>query len=282
MVFDDGLLRLCLFVNMREIKMRPVVLCFSGLDPSGGAGLQADIESIGQAGAHAAIACTAITVQNSQQVFGFEPCGSQLVHDQAMAVLQDLPVRAVKSGMLGTIENILMLSELFESGQLKGIPFVLDPVLVANSGGSLGDKDSLVKAFKALMPFATIITPNTHELRALADEQDLHLAAKTLCQQGVNAVLVKTSHDFDEGDIQQFLYVKGELVHTSMLPRLSGEFHGSGCSLASFIAGRLAMGDDLVTSVKLADKWIQTVLKAADVPHPDNDAAQLIPNRFIS
>ena len=125
--------------------MRPVVLCFSGLDPSGGAGLQADIESIGQAGAHATVACTAITVQNSQQVLGFEPVSAQLMNAQAMAVLDDLPVKAIKSGMLGTTDNIYALAALFKENKIpNNTPFVLDPVLVANSGGSLGDKDTLV------------------------------------------------------------------------------------------------------------------------------------------
>lgn len=261
--------------------MRPVVLCFSGLDPSGGAGLQADIESIGQATAHAAIACTAVTVQNSQKVFGFEPCSAQLVQDQALAVLQDLPVKAIKSGMLGTTDNIAMISQLFASEKIaKNTPFVLDPVLVANSGGSLGDPKTLVKAFADLLPYATLVTPNTHELRALTSEQDLHQAAKKLCNQGANAVLVKTSHDHQTGDIEQFLYIKGELAHTSVLPRLDGEFHGSGCSLASFIAGRLAVGDDLIEAVKNADAWIQIVLKNAERPHPEDPKAQLIPKRF--
>lgn len=263
--------------------MRPVVLCFSGLDPSGGAGLQADIESIGQAGAHAAIACTAITIQNSQQVMGFEACAAQLVQSQAVAVLDDLPVRVIKSGMLGTTDNIAMLAQLFADGHIKtGTPFVLDPVLVANSGGSLGDERTLVGAFKALFPYATLITPNTHELRALSGEQDLHMGAKKLCAEGVGAVLVKTSHDFDSGDIEQYLYVKGEMVHQSILPRLAGEFHGSGCSLASHIAGRIAMGDTLITAVKAADVWITHTLKAADRPHPEDQQAQLIPNRFIT
>lgn len=262
--------------------MRPVVLCFSGLDPSGGAGLQADIESIGAAGAHAAVACTAITVQSSQAVFGFEAVSSELLKAQAVAVLDDLPVKAIKSGMLGTTDNIHILAEMFGSGRIaKGTPFVLDPVLVANSGGSLGDKDTLVKAFATLLPYATLITPNTHELRALAGLDDLHDCAKKLNRQGVKAVLVKTSHDFDDGDIEQFLYVDGQIVHTSVIPRLTGEFHGSGCSLASHIAGRLAMGDGLIDAVKHADAWIIHTLKHADTPHPDTPTAQLIPNRFI-
>ena len=261
--------------------MRPVVLCFSGLDPSGGAGLQADIESIGQAGAHAAVACTAITVQSSQTVFGFDSVSADLLTAQARAVLGDLPVKAIKSGMLGTTDNIDALAQLFATHTIKqGTPFVLDPVLVANSGGSLGDKDTLVQAFGKLLPYATLITPNTHELRALSGEDDLHIGAKKLCANGVKAVLVKTSHDFEVGDIEQFLYVGGDMVYKSTLPRLEGEFHGSGCSLASHIAGRLAMGDDLITAVQRADAWIMQVLKNADVPHPDDKNAQLIPRRF--
>ncbi|WP_201535799.1 hydroxymethylpyrimidine/phosphomethylpyrimidine kinase [Psychrobacter immobilis] len=262
--------------------MRPVVLCFSGLDPSGGAGLQADIEAIGQAGAHATIACTAVTIQNSQQVFGFEACSAELVRNQAMAVLEDLPVKAIKSGMLGTTDNIKMMTRLFANKVIKkNTPFVLDPVLVANSGGSLGDEKTLVTAFKKLLPYATLVTPNSHELRALSGEQDLHVAARKLCAEGAYAVLVKTSHDFDSGDIEQYLYVKSEMIHQSTLPRLQGEFHGSGCSLASFIAGRLAMGDVLVEAVKAADSWIIQTLRAADVPHPSDAKAQLIPNRFV-
>ena len=262
--------------------MRPVVLCFSGLDPSGGAGLQADIEAVGQAGAHAAIACTAITIQNSQQVLGFEACAADLVAAQATTVLGDLPVRVIKSGMLGTTDNIAVLTRLFAEQVIAAdTPFVLDPVLVANSGGSLGDEQTLVTAFRKLLPYATLITPNTHELRALSGEQDLHIGTQKLCAQGCRAVLVKTSHDFTSGDIEQYLYIKGKMVHKSVLPRLKGEFHGSGCSLASFIAGRLAMGDALIEAVKAADSWITQTLRAADAPHPDNANAQLIPNRFV-
>lgn len=261
--------------------MRPVVLCFSGLDPSGGAGLQADIESIGASGAHAAVACTAITIQNSQQVFGFEACAAELVRAQAIAVLEDLPVRAIKTGMLGTIDNIAMIAQLFKDGKIaKDTPFVLDPVLVANSGGSLGNVSILVDAFLDLIPFATLLTPNTHELRALSGLQDLRAGAQLLCEQGAKAVLVKTSHDFDSGDIEQYLYVDGNQVHESLLPRLPGEFHGSGCSLASYLAGSLAQGMDLIPAIQAADAWIQTVLRAADQPHPDDAKAQWMPNRF--
>lgn len=255
--------------------MRPTVLCFSGLDPSGGAGLQADIEAIGQSGAHAAIACTALTIQNSQQVFGFEATPKALLLAQANAVVNDLPIRCVKSGMLGTTENISALAEF-----LRAHPdylYVLDPVLVANSGGSLGDQDTLVKAFVELIPLATIITPNTIELRALTGISNIELATQKLFEMGAKAVLVKGGHENTPDHIRNVLYIHGEMIAESSCPRLSGEYHGSGCSLASFIAGRLALGDSLKIAVQHAETWLFGVLQNADSPVENG---QKIPRRF--
>lgn len=255
--------------------MRPTVLCFSGLDPSGGAGLQADIEAIGQSGAHAAIACTAITIQNSQQVFGFEATSKDLLLAQANAVVNDLPIRCVKSGMLGTTANILALAEFLSKH--PDYLYVLDPVLVANSGGSLGNQATLVTAFEALIPYATIITPNTVELRALTGIEDLTLATEKLFAMGAKAVLVKGGHENTPDYIQNSLYIAGELINETRCPRLEGEYHGSGCSLASFIAGRLALGDTLKTAVQHAETWLFGVLKQAESPVKNG---QKIPKRF--
>ncbi|KAF1020247.1 MAG: Hydroxymethylpyrimidine/phosphomethylpyrimidine kinase [Acinetobacter bereziniae] len=255
--------------------MRPTVLCFSGLDPSGGAGLQADIEAIGQSGAHAAIACTALTIQNSQQVFGFEATSKQLLLAQANAVVGDLPIKAVKSGMLGTTDNIAALAEF-----LRAHPdylYVLDPVLVANSGGSLGNQETLVKAFVELIPLATVITPNTVELRALTGEDNLEQATQKLFEMGAQAVLVKGGHEDTPDYIRNALYINGEMITESKCPRLAGEYHGSGCSLASFIAGRLALGDQLKIAVQHAETWLFGVLKNAETPI---EGGQKIPKRF--
>ncbi len=255
--------------------MRPTVLCFSGLDPSGGAGLQADIESIGQSGAHAAIACTALTIQNSQQVFGFEPTAKQLLLAQAEAVLKDMPINCVKSGMLGTTENIAALAGFLR--QHPDFIYVLDPVLVANSGGCLGDMNTLVEAFAELLPLADLITPNTVELRALTGEQDLASATAKLFAMGAKAVLVKGGHEDTPDYIQNTLYIQGQQVSSSRCPRLPGEYHGSGCSLASFIAGRLAQGDELKYAVQHAETWLFGVLQQAETPVVDG---QKIPKRF--
>jgi hydroxymethylpyrimidine/phosphomethylpyrimidine kinase len=255
--------------------MRPTVLCFSGLDPSGGAGLQADIEAIGQSGAHAAIACTAITVQDSQRVYGFEAVSQQLLIQQANAVFNDLPVKAIKSGMLGTIDNIAAVNDFLSDK--ADLAFVLDPVLVANSGGSLGDQATLVKAFTALIPKATLLTPNTVELRALTGQNNLTDAIAAMFDLGAQALLVKGAHEHEPHRIRHWLYQHGECVAQSIWPRLEGEFHGSGCSLASFIAGKLAQGVELKNAVQLAELWLHHALKTADAPHP---TGQKIPRRF--
>ncbi|MFN0298192.1 hydroxymethylpyrimidine/phosphomethylpyrimidine kinase [Acinetobacter albensis] len=255
--------------------MRPTVLCFSGLDPSGGAGLQADIEAIGQSGAHAAIACTALTIQNSQQVFGFEATSRELLLAQAHAVVNDLPIKCVKSGMLGTTENIAALADFLT--EHPDYLYVLDPVLVANSGGSLGNQETLVEAFIELIPLATVITPNTVELRALTGMEDLDQATNKLFQMGAKAVLVKGGHEDTPEYIRNALYINGEFISETRCPRLDGEYHGSGCSLASFIAGRLAQGDQLTQAVHHAETWLLGVLKKAETPVPNG---QKIPKRF--
>lgn len=257
---------------MTTFAMRPTVLCFSGLDPSGGAGLQADIEAIGQSGAHAAIACTALTIQNSQTVFGFEAVSRTLLLAQANAVIDDLPVACIKSGMLGTTENIEALAEFLDNHPL---PYVLDPVLVANSGGSLGDEKTLAAAFGALIKKATLITPNTLELKALTGIDDPKKAALTLLDKGAQAVLVKGGHAKTKDKLYNYLYQQ-DAVHCSEMTRLQGQFHGSGCSLASYIAGRLALGDTIHHAVTSAEAWLYQALSTADSPHVDG---QKIPKR---
>ncbi|MEC7120771.1 MAG: hydroxymethylpyrimidine/phosphomethylpyrimidine kinase [Pseudomonadota bacterium] len=255
--------------------MRPTVLCFSGLDPSGGAGLQADIEAIGQSGSHAAIACTALTIQDSQRVYGFETVAPNLLQAQAQAILADLPVCAFKSGMLGSVDNIHWLTTLIQ--QHPQIPYVLDPVLVANSGGSLGDPATLVTAFKPLIPLATLLTPNTVELRRLAGCDDLNQAIQRLFNWGARAILLKGAHEHEPHRIRHHLYVAGIEVTRSTWPRLAAEFHGSGCSLASYIAGLLAQDVPLIQAVQRAENWLHHTLRHADQPHLDG---QRIPKRF--
>ncbi len=190
-------------------------------------------------------------------------------------MLREVIQHVVKPGMLGTTDNIAALAGFLR--EHTEYSYVLDPVLVANSGGSLGDQATLVKAFIELIPLATIITPNTVELRALTGEQDIQVATAKLFEMGAKAILVKGGHEDTPDYIQNSLYMNGELVSETRCPRLAGEYHGSGCSLASFIAGRLAQGDALKTAVHHAETWLFGVLKNAESPV---EGGQKIPKRF--
>lgn len=258
--------------------MRPVVLCFSGLDPSGGAGLQADIESIAALNAHAAVVCTALTIQDSQQVYGFETVNADFLYQQAQKVLADLPVKAIKCGMLGTKETVDVVKRICQ--QHPHIPLVLDPVLAANSGGAL-TLDGFIDTLKTLFAFAHVITPNTLEAERLTGLLTANNEAEliqALLKQGAQSVLLKGGHEQGQM-LRNRLYQQGQLVQTSQWPRLTGEFHGSGCSLASAIAAGLAHGLPLAIAVTRAEVWLHHTLQQADKPHAQG---QSIPRRIHS
>lgn len=255
--------------------MRPVVLCFSGLDPSGGAGLQADIEAIAALGGHAAVVCTALTVQDSQRVYGFEAVSPALVRQQAEAVLADLPVAAIKLGMLGSGAIADVIAGLLAAH--PGIPVVLDPVLAANSGGNLAG-DDLAQALFRLFPRATVITPNTVEARRLADRDDLEQAVAALLARGAAHVLLKGGHE-PGTEILNRLYSANGLQSESRWQRLPGEYHGSGCTLASAIAAGLAAGRPLTEAIAHAEAFVATALQRADRPR---DSGQFLPRRVTA
>lgn len=254
--------------------MRPVVLCFSGLDPSGGAGLQADIESIAALGCHAAVVCTALTVQDSQQVYGFEAVSPMLIRQQANAVLADLRVAAIKLGMLGSGAIAREIALILAAH--PDIPVVLDPVLTANSGGSLAD-DDLAQGLLGLFPLTTVITPNSIEARRLAELQNLPSAVQRLQDLGARHILLKGGHEAGTTIINQLHGTDG-LLHESQSTRLPGEYHGSGCTLASALAAGLARGLSLKAAVIQAESYVQTVLARADRPH---DSGQYLPVRIL-
>lgn len=254
--------------------MRPVILCFSGLDPSGGAGLQADIETIAALGGHAAVVCTALTVQDSQRVHGFEEVSAALIQRQAEVVLADLPVAAIKLGMLGSAAITIVIGDLLRAH--PHIPVVLDPVLAANSGGSLAN-DDLAQGLLRLFPLATLVTPNSVEARRLARTDDLDTAVKVLLAQGAVNLLLKGGHEPGTRILNQ-LYNTGGLLHESRAARLPGEFHGSGCTLAAAIAVGLAAGRELTEALARAETFVALALQNADRPRPDG---QFLPRRVI-
>lgn len=253
---------------------RPVVLCLSGHDPSGGAGLQADIEALLAQGCHAAPTITALTVQDTVDVADFRVLDRQWVLAQANKVIDDMPVAAVKLGMLGSVEMVETVLELMQ--RLPGVPLICDPVLRAGGGGSLGKDDVGYAMRERLFPVATIATPNLPEARILAELPDgtADQCAERLLPH-IGNLLITGGHG-DEAEIHNRLYSRDGSRHDFTCQRLPGSYHGSGCTLASALSGRLALGQDLRSAVKTALDYTWRTLRDAEQP----GLGQFVPRRL--
>ena len=259
---------------------RPVVLCLSGHDPSGGAGLQADIEALIAQGCHAAPTVTALTVQDTQDVSDFRVLDREWVLAQANKVIADMPVSAVKLGMLGSVDMVDTVLELMQ--QLEHVPLVCDPVLRAGGGGSLGKNDVGYAMRERLMPISHIVTPNLPEARILAElpEGSADECARKLLPSCQN-LLITGGHG-DESEIHNRLYCSDGRQHTFRCQRLPGSYHGSGCTLASALAGRLALGEELVSAVRTALDYTWRTLRDAEQPGRGQYVPRRLPLDFCS
>ena len=260
--------------TLNDLPDVPVVLAIAGHDPSGGAGIQADIEAIVSQGVHPATAITALTVQDTVNVHGFVTSDPKLVIDQCLAVLNDLPVGAIKIGMLGTVELVEAVAGVL--ARHPDIPVVLDPVLVAGGGGSLGDNAVAAAIAEHLFPRATVATPNAHEGRVLApDARDLQERGAMLSALGAEYVLLKGGDEPGE-KVENWLFGV-EPPRRFVYERLAGQFHGSGCTLSSAIAGLIAQGSDPVNAIHEALEYThQTLMYAAAIGR-----GQLVPHRMF-
>lgn len=232
----------------------PVVLAVGGQDPGGGAGIQADIEAIGANGAHAATVVTCLTVQDSCNLSALHPVEPALILSQAMTVLADTPVSAIKIGLLGSPGAAWAVAELLESR--PGVPVVLDPVLAAGGGRDLAGDELLQVIRQRLLSHCSLLTPNTPEARRLAGrspEEPLERCAEALLALGAGAVLLTGTHEREQDpEIVHRLYRPSRPPATSTCRRLPGRYHGSGCTLAAAIAARLAHGETLEEAVRQA------------------------------
>lgn len=245
-----------------SIGSRPVVLCLSGHDPSGGAGLQADIEALLAQGCHAAPTVTALTVQDTHNVADFRVLDGAWVLAQARALLADLPIAAVKLGMLGSLEMLDTVARIID--ELPGIPVVCDPVLQAAGGGALAQGGIGLTLRQRLLPACSIATPNLPEARLLAELPggDADSCAERLLPH-VRHLLITGGHG-DESLVHNRLYGRDGSRHTFTCPRLPGVYHGSGCTLASALAGRLALGETLTGAVERALDYTWRTLRDAE------------------
>jgi len=240
---------------------RPIVLVIGGHDPSGGAGITADVETITALGGRAASVVTALTVQDTRGVQSFEPTSLSLLISQARAILEDLPIACIKTGMLATREQVEAVHTLLVD---TGLPLICDPVLAGGQGDALSTSDLSDAMRELLIPRARLITPNSVELRKLAPEGDSTPAcARELLELGAEAVLVSGGHE--PGDhIISSLYTQTAPERSWSQPRLAGEFHGTGCTLASACACALAQGLTLESAVDNALQFTWNALVHAE------------------
>src|SRR6201997_3692176 len=257
----------------------PIVLTFAASDPSGGAGIQADILTLCSMGCHPLSVLTAITVQDTLGVEGVQPLDAEWVADQARCLLEDMPVDAFKIGVLGSVENIAAIAEILSD--YPDVPLVLDPVLASGRGDELATDEMLHASRELLLPRTTIVTPKSTEARRLADgEEDvepaLPVCAQRLIEMGCEYVLITGTHE-PTPQVVNTLYNRSGIVRSDSWERLAGSYHGSGCTLASAIAALIANGLELPEAVREAQDYTWHALAKAYRP----GMGQLLPDRLF-
>lgn len=252
---------------------RPNVLILAGHDPSGGAGLQADIESVAANGAHAATVTTLLTRQDTRNVQAVWPVDDVFFGDCIDTLVQDMDFAAIKTGVVASIAQIERIRAL--ALDRPSLPLVVDPVLVAAGGGRLA-ADPVGRALRdRLFPHACVITPNAAEARHLCPDADsIDDCGWRLAEAGCAVLL--TGGDDDSASVINRLYIAGQPLRYFEWARLPGVFHGSGCTLASAIAARLAGGDTLDTALIEAQHFVADTLAHAFAA----GRGQAIPNRL--
>jgi hydroxymethylpyrimidine kinase/phosphomethylpyrimidine kinase/thiamine-phosphate diphosphorylase len=248
--------------------VRGKVLVVAGSDSGGGAGIQADIKTCLALGAFATTAITALTAQNTLGVHGVHPTPLDFVDAQIDAVVSDLPPDAVKTGMLANAETVTRVASAIKSRALKNV--VVDTVMIAKGGASLLETDAIGALRGALIPLATVITPNVPEAAALLgmDEKDFNRdAMESRCRElgklGCAWVLLKGGHVVDDlASATDHLYdVRNDLMRSFTAPRITTHnTHGTGCTFASAIAASLAQGMDVPSAVRRAKAYVSAAI----------------------
>jgi hydroxymethylpyrimidine/phosphomethylpyrimidine kinase len=247
--------------------MPPIVLTFAASDPTGGAGLQADLLTLAALGCHPLSVVTALTVQDTSGVECLEAVSRDLVERQARRLLAESRVAAFKVGVLGSGENARAVAAI--AAQHPHVPLVLDPVLASGRGDALADDAVLSALLAALVPRATVVTPNTLEAARLGGVQ-------RLLERGCRYVLLTGTHEATD-EVANRLYDAGGLVREDRWQRLPESYHGSGCTLASALAAGLAHGRAVPEAAREAQAFTWQALAAA----LRTGAGQPLPNRFF-
>ncbi len=232
-------------------------------------------------GCHALTVITALTVQDTVGVEDVLPVDADFVAEQARAVLEDMPVQAFKLGVLGSVENIAVIAEIISD--YPHIPVIVDPVIASGRGDELASEAMLATLRELIIPQATVITPNTMEARRLVarssddfDERSMSECASRLLAMGCEYVLITGSHAHTP-QVVNTLYGPAGVLRADTWARLSGSYHGSGCTLASAVAAAMAHGLDVSAAVYEAQSFTWQTLASAFRP----GMGQHIPDRFF-
>ena len=242
----------------------PVALTIAGSDSGGGAGVQADLKTFAAHRVYGVSVITLVTAQNTLGVRAVQRVTPDLVAAQLHAVLEDFPVRAVKTGALGDAGIIEVVADVLRG---RGVPLVVDPVMVSTSGARLLDADAVEVLRTRLLPLATLVTPNLPEAEVLLGLpggvlREPQMLERTLAQPLPYPLLLKGGHG--EGDVlRDHLLLAGERVTLSASRQGSRHTHGTGCTLASAITANLARGVNLREAVRGAHAYLQRAIRAA-------------------
>lgn len=236
---------------------KAIVLSIAGHDPSGGAGIHADIETLRALDCQPATVITCLTVQDSANLHRLCPVEAELVSQQAQAVLADYPVKAIKIGLIGTPQIGEAIGQIIR--QNPKIPVILDPVLAAGGGAELAGQQLIDTICRSILPHTKIITPNSIEARRLSGKSELSAAANQLLATGCTGVLITGTHEASD-EVVNTLYQSTHPPQEQKWPRLANSYHGSGCTLASAVAAGIAQGLSLPEAVARAQEYTWTAL----------------------
>ena len=242
---------------------RACVLVFAGSDPSGGAGIAADIQAIAAMGAHALAVVTALTVQDNDRVYAVHPVPAPWLHHQASVLIDKIEIAAVKIGVVGNLTNAHAIAEAIHALRRinPDLPVVLDPVLASGNGDALGQHDA-VAALAPLLALTTLLTPNLPEAIALCGgDRRSERQVETLLGLGCQHVLLKGGHATDAQVINR--WYTSSASRNWHWPRLPGTFHGSGCTLAAAIAAGLATGMSIEQALDAGQAFCHQTLEQA-------------------
>ena len=242
----------------------PRVCVVAGADPSGGAGLQADLKVLQALGVYGTSAVTAITVQDTVRVHDVSPVDPFLVERQLETVLDDVGADSIKIGMLAKRATVELVTRVCER-KARGVPIVLDPVLVSSSGHALLEVEGHTALIQRLMPLCALVTPNVPEAALITgleirEESDLHHAADRLLLMGQAAVLITGGH-LPGDTVVDLLRTADGLERRFEAPRWPVSPHGTGCAIASAIAAGLAHGFTLESAVERAHGFVHAAIE---------------------